>query len=81
VCRTQTPTKAATVWFTKVAARMPSTIGHGRLKRAASTMASSWVLSPISLMAIAAADIRKARMRSRRATRIKTGLRSYPGRR
>src|SRR5581483_10163147 len=43
-----------------VAARMPSTIGAGRLKRAASRKASSWVLSPISEIATTPIETRKA---------------------
>ena len=43
-----------------VATKMPAMIGSGRWKRAASTSASSWVLSPISPRATTAVETRKA---------------------
>jgi hypothetical protein len=45
-----------------VANPIADTMVHGRWKRAASTMASNCVLSPISLTAIVAAGIRKSRV-------------------
>jgi hypothetical protein len=39
---------------------MPATMGQGRLKRAASTNDSSWVLSPISATATMAVEVSKA---------------------
>src|ERR1041385_3085896 len=47
------------VWFSRVAARMPRMIGTGRLKVAASTMARSWVLSPISPTATTAVEVNR----------------------
>ena len=45
-----------------VATKMPSTIGHGFLNRAASTRARSCVLSPISASATTEVEMRKASM-------------------
>ena len=44
-------TRPASAWLSRVATRMPATIGQGLRKRAASSRASSWVLSPISASA------------------------------
>ena len=48
---TQEPTSAASAWLAMVAVRMPAMTTQGRRNRAASDSASSWVLSPISLIA------------------------------
>src|SRR5690606_30749432 len=45
------PNQPAIAWLSRVATRMPATMGHGLRKRAASSRASSWVLSPISARA------------------------------
>src|SRR5690606_8945315 len=45
------PSQPAIAWLSRVATRMPATMGHGLRKRAASSRASSWVLSPISARA------------------------------
>ncbi|MEY3626001.1 MAG: hypothetical protein RL163_500 [Pseudomonadota bacterium] len=44
----QAPRAPASPWFTRVASKIPNTMGTGLRKRAASTNASNWVLSPIS---------------------------------
>src|SRR5690606_25519222 len=41
----------ASAWLSRVATRMPAMIGQGLRKRAASSNASNWVLSPISASA------------------------------
>ena len=49
--------RPASAWLSRVATRMPATIGHGLRKRAASSKASSWVLSPISASATVPVEI------------------------
>ena len=60
----QAPSAPARPWLTRVASRMPSTIGTGFLKRAASRKASSWVLSPISARATTPVEMNRASMRA-----------------
>ena len=60
--RTRLPTQPASAWFASVATRMPAMIGSGLRKRAASTSARSWVLSPISPSATTPVETRKASM-------------------
>jgi len=57
---TQVPASPASVWLASVATRMARMIGTGWRKRAASTMASSWVLSPSSDRATISVETRKA---------------------
>src|SRR5690606_26071524 len=45
------PSQPAIAWLSRVAMRMPATMGQGLRKRAASSSASNWVLSPISARA------------------------------
>ena len=52
----QAPSAPARPWLTRVAHRMPATIGTGFLKRAARMNASNWVLSPISASATTAVE-------------------------
>ena len=54
------PTAPARKWLLSVAVRIPRMTGSGARKRAASTSASSWVLSPISARATTPADTRNA---------------------
>ena len=57
---TQAPTAPAKAWLATVATRMPNTMGHGFLKRAASNSANNWVLSPISAKATMPVETRNA---------------------
>ena len=63
-CMTQPPTAPAAAWLASVATRMPAMMGSGRRNLAASTIASSWVLSPISPRATTPVETRKACNRS-----------------
>ena len=73
-CATSAPIQPARAWLSKVAARMPATIGQGRRKRAASSRASNWVLSPISATATVPAETsRGSNMESSGAGRIRDG--------
>ena len=54
------PTAPARKWFASVATKIPRMIGHGFRKRAASTSASSWVLSAISASATTPMETRRA---------------------
>ena len=56
----QAPASPASVWLASVATTMARMIGTGRRKRAASTMASSWVLSPSSDSATSPVETKKA---------------------
>lgn len=58
----QLPRLPARAWLSTVATKMPAMMGVGRLKRAASKRASSWVLSPISARATKPVENRKASM-------------------
>jgi anti-sigma factor ChrR (cupin superfamily) len=57
---TQPPRAPAAAWLSSVATKMPATMGHGLRYRAASTMASNCVLSPISPSATMPVDTKKA---------------------
>ena len=56
----QPPTKPAVAWLSNVAMRMPRMIGTGLRNLTASSIASNWVLSPISPSATTPVEMRKA---------------------
>src|SRR5690349_23990718 len=63
VAAIHSPVKAAAVWLSTVATRIPSTIGSGFRKCEASSNASSCVLSPTSEIATTPVEVRSAYMR------------------